>query len=326
MSAADMRDSSHQREATPGHGHGTAGRALAFGLVLTLAFAGVEVVAGFISGSLALLADAGHMLIDSAGLVLALGAALMARRPADPRRTYGYARVEVLIVPLHVVIMLGLATYLVYEAIQRAGDTPDIHGWTPLIVGAVGLGVNLATLRLLHPHSHDNLNARGAMYEVVADALGSVGVIVSGAVIVTTGWARIDLVMSLLIGALIVPRAIALLRPALSILLEGAPPGINVDRLVAEAADLPGVIALHDVHVWTINPKFVLLSAHVEVDSMDRAAEAIAGVTALARSRHGIEHVTLQPETPELHEAIACCEFPDADPALLPRHAHVLRS
>jgi len=303
-------------------GHGPVGRALAIGLGLTLAFAFVEVIAGLFSGSLALLADAGHMLIDSGGLLLALGAAMMARRPADPRRTYGYARVEVLIVPVHVVLMLGLAAYLAYEAFQRAGSSPEIEGWTPLGVGALGLAVNFATFRLLHPHSHHNLNARGAMYEVVADALGSVGVIVSGTVILLTGWVAIDLIMSLLIGALIVPRALALLRPVLSILLEGAPPGIDVDRLAREAAKLPGVVALHDVHVWTINPTFVLLSAHVEVDSMDHASTAIAGVTALVRSAHGIEHVTLQPETPELHEAIACCEFPDAAAALVAGHQH----
>lgn len=318
---------SHSPVIHPGHadrprGRGTAGRALTIGLVFTLSFAIVEVVAGLMAGSLALLADAGHMLIDSGGLLLALAAALMARRPADLRRTYGYARIEVLIVPVHVVLMLGLAAYLVYEAFQRAGSSPDIQGWAPLGVGAAGLAVNFATFRLLHPHSHDNLNARGAMYEVVADALGSVGVIISGTVILLTGWVAIDLVMSLLIGALIVPRAIALLRPVLSILLEGAPPGIDVDRLVREAAKLPGVVALHDVHVWTLNPRFVLLSAHVEVDSMDHAAAAIAGVAALARSAHGIEHVTLQPETPELHEAIACCEFPDAATALLPGHQH----
>ena len=160
------------------------------------------------------------MLVDSAGLVLALAATYLARRPSDIRRTYGYARVEVLVVPLHVFLMLGLSAYIVFEAIGRLGETQRIE-WPPvLLAGVVGLSLNFVVLRLLHGHAHDNLNARSAMFEVTADALGSVGVIVSALAISLFGWTQADVVISLVIAALIVPRALLLLRPVVAILLD----------------------------------------------------------------------------------------------------------
>lgn len=300
--------------------HGPA-RALRFGLLLTLAFAGVEVAAGFASGSLALVADAGHMLVDSAGLVLALAATLFARRPSDIRRTYGYARAEVLVVPLHVVLMLGLAAYIVFEAFGRLGDPQSIE-WQPVLVtGGIGLALNLFVFRLLHPHAHDNLNARGAMFEVTADALGSVGVIVSAFVIAVWGWSQVDVIISIAIAALVVPRAVLLLRPVLAILLEGSPPGVSVDAIQEDARNIVGVNALHDLHVWSLAPSFVALSAHVEVESMADCEASIGSLTTMLRDRHGIAHVTLQPETRELHDAIACCLYPDAGVAEV-AHVH----
>ncbi len=293
------------------HRH-TPARALGIGLLLTLGFAVVEVVVGAISGSLALVADAGHMLVDSAGLVLALFATLVARRPSDLRRTYGYARVEVLVVPLHVMFMVGIAAYIVVEAVRRAGDPRDIDGVPVLIAGFVGLALNAVVLRMLAPHAHENLNARGARLEATADALGSVGVIVSALVVLMTGWTAIDIISSIGIAALVVPRALLLLRPALAILLESSPPGVSLDAIQRDAIAIPGVVALHDLHVWALAPGFVALSAHVEVESMEGCAYAIGRLSVLLREAHGIDHVTLQPETPELHEAIACCDYPDA--------------
>ncbi len=301
-------------------GTGKLSRSLAIGLALTLTFAAVEVVAGIVSGSLALIADAGHMLVDSAGLLLALAATAIARKSADARRTYGYARAEVLAVPVHVLLMLGLAAYIVYEAYRRIGSDHAIDGWVPLVVGAVGLGINLFVLKLLLPHSHGNLNARGAMYEVAADTLGSIGVMVSAVVILATGWYPVDIVISLAIGALIIPRAIVLLRQAVRILLEGVPASVDVEVLTREAHAIPGVIAMHDVHVWTIASGFIALSAHVEVATMDDAERVIATLSALFRERHGIDHVTIQAETHALHLAVECCEFPDATVA--PDHVH----
>lgn len=290
---------------------GGASRALAAGLAATLLFAVVEVATGLWSGSLALISDAAHMLVDSAGLLLALAAAMVARRPADLRRSFGYARAEVLVVPVHVVLMLGITGYIAWEAFARAGTDLEITAGPVLIAGIAGLGVNALVFRLLHGHAHTNLNARGAMFEVMADALGSVGVIVSAVVIMTTGWMAIDIVVSLAIAVLVLPRAWLLLRQAVSILLEGAPSGIALDEIEDEARQVPGVLNVHDLHVWSLAPSFVSLSAHVEVESMAASEQAIGLLTTLLRERHGIAHVTLQAETRELHEAVECCDYPD---------------
>ena len=289
-----------------------AGRVLLLGLALTLTFAAVELGTSFATGALALASDAAHMLVDSAGLLLALVATLVARRPADLQRSYGYARVEVLVVPLHVLLMLGLAGYIAYEAISRFGAPPAVDGWPVLAVGVVGLGVNLLVMRMLHGHSAQNLNVRGAFLEVAADAIGSVGVIVAAVVLITTGWNRIDVIVSLAIAAFVVPRAVALLRLSLGILLEATPPGIELEELEQDAAAVPGVLALHDLHVWALAPSFLALSAHVEVDTMERCEQQLGALGALFRERYGISHLTLQPETRALHEALACCELPDA--------------
>ncbi len=296
------------------------GRALLLGLLLTLAFAAIEAAAGVLSGSLALISDAGHMLVDSAGLVLALAATVIARRPADERRSYGYARAEVLVVPLHVLLMLGIAGYIVYEAIERAQNPVAITPWPVVAVGAVGLGVNLLVLRLLSEHGRHNLNARGAALEVAADALGSIGVLIAGFVLLATGWTPIDLVVSIGIAAFVVPRALALLRQAVDILLEGAPGHVSLTDIERDALAVPGVRALHDLHVWSLAPHFVALSAHVELDSMADSERAIAGLATMLRERHGIAHVTLQPETRELHLAVECCELPDVDGSFVRFH------
>ena len=288
------------------------GRALAFGLVLTLGFAAIEVGAGLLSGSLALISDAAHMVVDSAGLLLALLATLVARRPSDLRRTYGYARVEVLVVPLHVLLMLGVAAYIMYEAIARLNGSPEIEGRPVFVVGAIGLAINLVVMRLLSAHSHANLNARGAMFEVMADALGSVGVMVSALVLITTGWTPIDVLVSIAIAALVVPRAISLLRHAVSILLEGTPVGLDPAEMERHVASVDGVVAVQDVHVWSLAPSFVAMSAHIELERMEGCEKQLAEITALLRTKWGVSHVTLQPETRELHDAIECCDLPDA--------------
>ncbi len=305
----------HSDHSTGGHAHeekGSPGKALAIGLGLTFSFALVEVAAGLISGSLALVADAGHMLVDSAGLVLALVATLIARRPKDLRRTYGYARAEVLVVPVHVLLMLLIAGYIVYEAVSRIGDQPEIDGIPVLAVGVVGLAINFVTLRLLQGHSHDNLNAKGAMFEVMADMLGSVGVILAATVLLVTGWSGVDVIVSLVIGALVVPRAFALLRHALAILIEGTPPGVRPDEIARDIESVPGVLAVHDLHVWALAPSFVALSAHLEVKEMVGCETTLTEVTRVLKASHNISHITLQPETRELHEAIDCCLSPDS--------------
>jgi len=305
---------------SPSRTAGSVGRSLAAGLVATLVFAVIEAAAGWLSGSLALVSDAVHMLVDSAGLLLALAATLVARRPPDLRRSYGYARIEVLVVPLHVLFMLALTGYVVFEAVSRMGQDRDIAAAPVLATGVAGLAINALVFRLLQGHTHDNLNARAALFEVIADAGGSAGVILSGAVILVTGWAGIDVLVSLVIAALVVPRAVVLLRHALSILLEGVPPNVHISEIEADARAIPGVLAVHDLHVWALAPSFIALSAHVEVQEMAGCESQIGQLSAMLRERHGISHVTLQPETRDLHESVQCCDYPDNTEAL--SHLH----
>ncbi len=296
-------------------------RPLLIGLALTLAVAALEAVTGVLTDSLALVSDAGHALTDSAGLILALGAATLGRRPADTRRTYGYARLEVLAVPVHVTLLLGIAGYIAFEAIRRIGDSPTIDTGPAILVAALGLAVNIVVVRLLQAHAHHNLNARAARLEAVADSLGSVAVLASSIAIALGAWSGIDVLVALAIAAFIVPRALQLLRQSADILLESAPEGLDPFEIVAAGREVPGVVALHDVHVWSIAPRFPALSAHVEVRDVMHAEQVLTDLATLLRERYGIVHVTLQPETPALHEAIECCLSPDAA-GLDPAHAH----
>lgn len=296
-------------------------RPLLLGLCLTLAVAILEAVTGFFSGSLALVSDAGHALTDSAGLILALAAASLGRRPADARRTYGYARLEVLAVPIHVMLLLGIAGYIVYESVRRIGDSPSIETTPTILVAATGLAVNLLVMRLLHAHAHGSLNLRAARLEAASDALGSVAVLVSAILIALGAWKAIDILVALAIAALIVPRAVHILRQAADILLESVPEGLDPAEIVAASHDVPGVLALHDVHVWSIAPRFPALSAHVELADVSCTEHVLTDLATMLRQRFGIGHVTLQPETPALHEAIECCLAPDAA-GLAPTHAH----
>lgn len=302
--------------------HEQARRALAAGLGLTLVFVVVEAVAGWFTNSLALVSDAGHMLADSAGLILALGAATLARRPAGGRHTYGYARFEVLVVPIHVVLLGFIAGYIVFESVQHLRDTPEIETTPVILVGLGGLAVNLLVVRLLHSHSSHNLNMRAATLEATVDAIGSVAVIISAIVIAMGGWAGIDALTGLAIAALVVPRAWSLLRQAGDILLESAPAGLEPERIEAAAREVDGVLALHDVHVWAIAPSFPALSAHVELNDVHCTEHILTDLAALFRDRFGIGHVTLQPETPALHEAMECCLSPDASLFQKELHAH----
>jgi cobalt-zinc-cadmium efflux system protein len=298
-------------------------RALLAGLLLTLLFVAIEAITGYLAGSLALVSDAGHMLADAAGLFLALAAATVARRPANSRRTFGYARAEVLVVPVHVTLLCLIAGYIVFEAIRRLGSSsPELDTAPVLAVGIAGLVVNLAVIRILLGHSHDNLNIRGATLEAMADTLGSVAVIISATAIALGAWRGIDALVALAIAALIVPRTLSLLRQAGSILMESAPHGLDADAITAAATEVQGVVALHDLHVWSIAPSFPALSAHVELTDSDCTGHVLTELATLFRDRFGIGHVTLQPETPALHEAMECCMSPDAGRIELSAHSH----
>ena len=300
-----------------GHDHSahgvTAGgahrRRLTVVLGLTLLVLVAEVVGAVLSGSLALLADAGHMATDAAGIALALGAVTLAQRPARGRRTFGWQRIEILAAVANGLLLLGVAGYVLVEAVLRIGEPTEISSELMLVVAGAGLVVNLVSLALLHRGRTDSLNVKGAYLEVLGDAFGSVAVLVAGVVILTTGWAFADTLASLAIGFLVVPRAWHLLREALDVLLEAAPRGVDLDDVRAHILGVDSVLGVHDLHAWTITSGLPVLSAHVVVS--DAALQAGHGGKVLDAlcsclgSHFDVEHCTfqLEAETHADHEA-----------------------
>jgi cation diffusion facilitator family transporter len=291
-----------------GHGHGHT-RATAAGahrsrlvvvLGLTLAVLAAEVVGAVLSGSLALLADAGHMATDAAGLALALAAVSLAQRPARGRRTFGWQRVEILAAVANGLLLLLVAVYVLVEAVRRIGQPPEIGSGLMLVVASVGLVVNLGSLAVLHRGRDDSLNVRGAYLEVLADALGSVAVIVAAVVIATTGWTPADIVASVVIGCLVVPRAWHLLREALDVLLEAAPRGVDLDEVRNHILGVDGVLDVHDLHAWTITSGLPVLSAHVVVTDEALAAghggRVLDALCVCLGEHFDLEHCTFQIE------------------------------
>ncbi|EFQ81849.1 cation diffusion facilitator family transporter [Aeromicrobium marinum DSM 15272] len=287
------------------HTHGTGmqhrGRLLVV-LGLTLSVLVLQAVVAVITGSLALLADAGHMLSDSIGLVLALAAITVAQLGGAPgsRRTFGYHRTEVLAAGANGLLLLGVAGWVVVSAVGRLGDAPTIEATPVLAAGVVGLVVNLIGLQLLRAGSKESLNVRGAYLEVLGDALGSVAVIASAAVIAVTGWYAADAVASLLIAVMIVPRALSLLREVAGVLLEGSPAHVDLAELRAHILGIDGVADVHDLHVWTITSGMPVMSAHIVVeDTVTDLAEAhgiLDRLSACLSDHFDVEHSTFQLE------------------------------
>ncbi|KUH38157.1 MULTISPECIES: cation diffusion facilitator family transporter [Streptomyces] len=260
------------------HGHthggpptGTAGAAhrwrLRVALTITLGVMVVEIVGGLLADSLALLADAAHMATDAVGLGMALLAIHMANRPATANRTYGYARAEILAALANCLLLLGAGGYVLFEAVQRFVTPAETKGGLTVVFALVGLAANMVSLSLLTRGRKDSLNVRGAYLEVLADALGSVTVLVAAGVILATGWQAADPIASLVIGMMIVPRTLRLLRETLDVLLESAPKGVDMTEVRAHLLALPGVEDVHDLHAWTITSGMPVLSAHVVVDA-----------------------------------------------------------
>jgi len=275
---------------------GSSRRRLALVLGLTVIFLAVEIAAGFVTGSLALLADAGHMLTDTAGLVLALLAMKLAERPPSPRRTYGYHRAEILAALTNGLVLLVVAGYILIEAWQRFFHPRPVAGLPVLAVAAVGLVVNAAGAFVLHGDSRSSLNVRGAYNEVLADAASSVGVLVGAAVITGTGWYWVDPLVAVLIAAFVLPRTLLLLREAVSVLLEGAPRDLDMGALRAAMEDVPGVKRIHDLHVWTLTSGVHALSAHAIVTEGAPHGEVLAALRQRVTDDFSIGHVTVQLE------------------------------
>ncbi len=287
------------------HAHGTGVRhrgRLALVLALTVGVLAVEAVVAWITGSLALLADAGHLLGDSFGILMALAAITVAQHGGGPgsRRTFGYLRTEVIAAGLNGLILIGLAVWVVYSAIRRFGDSPELEAKPILIAGAIGLVVNVIGLMLLRGGAQESMNVRGAYLEVLGDALGSVAVLVSAAVILATGWDAADAVASLVIAAMIVPRAISLLREVGEVLLESTPRDVDLDELREHILGVEGVREVHDLHVWTITSGMPVMSAHIVVDDsvtgMDHAHSVLDTLRGCLSEHFDVEHSTFQIE------------------------------
>jgi cobalt-zinc-cadmium efflux system protein len=276
------------------HGTGTSARPLVIALALTAAYTVVEVVGGFLTDSLALLADAVHMLSDNVALALALLALWLARRPSTPERTYGYKRAEVLAALANGVALVALAIWIFYEAIRRLSDPPDVLGGWMLAIAFAGIGVNVAAGVVLHGARGANLNIEAAFRHVLADLAGSVGVAVAALVIVLTGWLAADPLVSLLIGVLVLVSSWSILRDSTSILLEAAPRGLDMGSVREALAAHPGVVEVHDLHVWTITSGFPALSAHVLVGRGEDCHGTRRELERELATRFGIEHTTLQ--------------------------------
>lgn len=275
-------------------------------LALTLAYAVAEVVGGLWTGSLALLADAGHMFTDVASLGLALGALWVAQRPATLRHTYAYGRVEVLAALLNGLFMWAIVAWIGYEAVERLRAASAVRAGPMLAVATGGLIVNAVAYAILHRGTHDaerSLNVRGAGLHILGDMLGSVGAIAAAVVIAITGWTAADPVASLLIGILIVISSWRIVRDAVHILLEGTPYGLDVEDLLAAMREADGVAGVHDLHVWTITSGYPALSAHVVCDHDVPRDMLLARLNRILRERYGITHTTIQlePETPADH-------------------------
>lgn len=290
------------------HGH-AAGRAedrrrLLLVLLVTGSVVVVEAIGAWLSGSLALLADAGHMLTDAAGIVIALLASLIASRPSDPRRTFGYHRAEIFAAVLNALVLLVVCGYLAYAGTRRLFDPVDIDAGQMLVFAAVGLVANLVSMALLMSRRDRSLNMKGAYLEVLSDALGSVAAITAGVLVLTTGFERADSIASLLIAALVLPRAWALLHEAGVVLLEAAPRGIDVEEVRRHLRGVAGVVDVHDLHAWTITSGMPALSAHVTVTESTLAERGVGPIlddlTGCVSDHFGIDHATFQVE-PESH-------------------------
>jgi cobalt-zinc-cadmium efflux system protein len=284
------------------HTHMPSRRRLGVVLALTLTVMVVEAAVAWASGSLALLADAGHMLTDAAAIILALAAMTVARIEVGPgsRRTFGWARVEVIAAGVNAAGLLVLCGFIAWHAIGRLDEPADVEaGWT-LAAAVVGLAANLVGMWLLNRDANESLNLRGAFLEVTADALGSVAVLVSSVVILTTGWHQADAIASLIIAAFVLPRALLLLREVADVLLEATPRHVDLDDLRAHILQTPGVVDVHDLHVWTIASALPAMTAHVvvsdEVTQLGQAHVVLERLRTCLAEHFDVEHSTFQIE------------------------------
>ncbi len=303
MSSADESASAHLHAHLEGdarHPHLIVGRsqkALGIALVMTLLFAVIEVVTGFVANSLALISDAGHMVTDAAALGLALLAQLIARRGPSARHSFGFVRAEALAAFVNSLALLALVSWIVYEAVQRLATPEPVQGGVVLVVAAIGAAINLFVAWVLSREG-DSINTRAALVNVLGDLLGSVAAIAAGAIIQLTGWVRIDPILSIFVALLILRSAGAILRESYHFLMEGVPRQIDYVQVGEDLARVDGVLSVHDLHVWDMSPGEPALIGHLHIRDLNEWPEVLRRVQKMLRAKHGIDHVTLQPEVP----------------------------
>jgi cobalt-zinc-cadmium efflux system protein len=288
---------SHATGQAHSHRHDTNERRMGIAALMTGLFMGAEIVGGVISGSLALLADAGHMLTDFASLSLAWFGFRLARRPADWMRTYGFDRFQVLIAFTNGVALFAIAAWIVYEAVERLSTPRPVEGGIMVVVALLGLLVNVAAFMLLHGADRENLNVKGAAVHVLGDLLGSVAALVAGAVILFTGWTPIDPLLSILVAAIILRSGWTVVMDSGHILLEGAPPELDTRDIGPDlAANVPGVIGVHHVHVWSITQERQMVTLHACVEDDREGDQMVKAMKQRLHARFGLDHATIEIE------------------------------
>ncbi len=299
-------------------------RGLVISLIIVVVMMVVEIVGGLLSNSLALLGDAGHMLVDALAIGISLFALSLARRPATVTRTYGYHRAEIIAALANGIILVVITIVIVYEAYQRFLKPPEVRSGLMLIVAVIGLIANILGIFILRRSSHANLNVRGAFLHIVGDTISSVGVIVGGIIISFTGWGIVDPIIAVLIAVIIVSGAYNLIRESTDILRESVPRKVNVDKVVETIKAIPGVVEMHDVHVWTITSGILALSSHILVEDvmLSRTHEIIENINHELSEKFGITHTTLQLECEKCGSCSEGLVCQMSRPVATPEHEH----
>ncbi len=284
-------------------------RPLLIALILTSSFLIAEVAGGLITGSLALISDAAHMLTDVTALGIALVAIRIGRRPADAIRTFGYYRFEILAAAFNTILLFLVAIYILFEAYQRLKHPPEISSFGMLVIASIGLLVNILSMKLLTGGKDKSLNMKSAYLEVWSDMLGSVGVIIGALIIRFTGWAWVDSIIAVLIGLWVLPRTWVLLKESINVLLEGVPEEIDLKKLQELANKVEGVVDIHELHVWAITSDRVSLTAHIVIEEKYDCESVLLNLRKVFMSEFNISHTTLQHERKKCLEGEEACHF-----------------
>ena len=264
----------------------------------------LEIAGGILSNSLALLSDAGHMVMDTAAISLSLFAVHLSMRPPSEKNSYSLVRIEIVAAFLNGITLVGLALYIFYEAVQRIEQPPEIKAGMMLTVAIAGMLANMVGAYILWGASHDNMNVKGAYLHILGDLAGSLGAVIGGAVILLTGWTMADPIISILIALLIIRSSVSLLKDSVHVLMEGTPPHIDSAEIIGRINSMDGVQAVHDFHVWSLTTGVVLLTAHVGVRDRGDAIPILENITAMLGKDYGLRHVTIQVEDPDS----GCCK------------------